>query len=80
VLCGCRLAGEQFNFSPELGGIVCGECVPMQQGTIPIGVNTVKLMRIMFGSGMLSLGKLKVEKKDLNALDRVLRGFMLWAT
>jgi len=79
VLCGGRLAGETFHFSPELGGILCQTCGRLQQGTILINTNTIKLMRIIFASSMKSLGKLKVEKKDLDALSRVVRSFLLWA-
>lgn len=79
VLCGCRLAGEKFHFSPELGGIVCDACGRSQPAAIPITANTVKLIRIIFASQMRSLGKLQVEKKDSDALSRVVRGFLLWA-
>jgi len=79
VLCGCRLTGEHFHFSPELGGIVCEACGRSQPATIPVNANAIKLIRIIFASGMRSLEKLKVEKKDLDALSRVVRGFLLWA-
>lgn len=79
VLCGSRLSGEQFHFSAELGGIMDGRCASSQPGTITVGANTIKLMRILFSSSLRSLDKLKVEKKELDVLDRVLRAFLLWA-
>lgn len=78
VVGGCRLEGERHFFSPSHGGVVCSNCATEEMRMLAITKNTVKIMRIFFQNGMNSLGKLKVEKKELDVLERVLKNFLAW--
>lgn len=79
VLGSCVFSGEKFYFSSEHGGVVCHQCGNLQKGMLPISANTIKILRIFFKNKLNSFKKLKVEKKELDNLQRLLQGFLAWS-
>lgn len=66
--------GSRCFFSPEAGGIVTEG--HEDRYALPVGANTVKLIRIFLGNGLSSTCRLRVGADDLVELSRILSVFI----
>ncbi|KKQ14277.1 MAG: repair protein RecO protein [Candidatus Moranbacteria bacterium GW2011_GWF2_36_839] len=82
VCAGKLISGENY-FSAERGGIICSNCAKQETKKIRINDEGVKFIRIVLENKMENLGKIKLEKKNLNNLNNlkiIVREAVRWIT
>lgn len=76
-ICSKKLLPETFYFFPEEGGVVCWKCLKIFPGENKlkiaklIGVDAVKILRIIIKKEISCLEKLRISEKDLKNLEEI---------
>lgn len=70
VACHQKLIPRNIYFSPEKGGVFCGQCRENNLGE-KISPETVKFLRIIFKKNWFVLGRLRVSSQEKNSLNTV---------
>jgi DNA repair protein RecO (recombination protein O) len=71
ALCQKKIRPEKISFSPEGGGIICGQCQTSIKTKRPIKSDTVKIIRILLKGDWSILKRLKVRSEDLKQLKMI---------
>ncbi len=78
VICRNKLKNNQNYFSAQKGGIICSNCYPDVFNKIKISNNSIKLIRIFFSNKLETLLKLRINKDDIEELEKILNFFIKW--
>lgn len=83
ALCSRKLKEEKMLFSLKDGGVVCDDCIAVDQkskisGSFYILPSTMKLFRIFAGKDKDLLLKIKLSKNEIDDLVRVMDYFIKW--
>lgn len=78
VHCEKKLILEKNYFSIARGGILCAKCFQFENKKIPVGNESIKLIRIFLQNKLENLIKLKVSRQEINRLHVVLGEALNW--
>jgi len=74
---GKLVSGENY-FSAQRGGIICPACAKLETRKIRITDEAVKFIRIVLENKIENLGKIKLEKNNLNNLKIIAQEAVRW--
>jgi DNA repair protein RecO (recombination protein O) len=78
---GARLRPEgRYLFSPSAGGIVAEEAFEGSRDALPVGQNTIKLLRLIQDHRLAASLKIRADEKALGELEHLTRRFYRWIT
>ena len=78
VVCQSAIKKENNYFSFEKGGVVCFSCGEEPGNKIKIDINVIKAIRIFSGNKIKNIVKLKMDKRDVNELERLSSRIVHW--
>ena len=70
-LCQKRLRPEKLYFNEKEGGVVCPKCFSKTKEGRPIGLNLIKILRIIFDQNLSLLKRIKIDQEELEKLKEV---------
>ena len=73
--CGRELEPERNAFDLDGGGIVCERCTVTSYGSRPIGVNALKLYRMIDRGELARVLRLRLDAATVDELDRLLEAY-----
>jgi len=73
--CSSKLEEKNNFFSVKRGGVVCQKCSSSGEELAPISENQIKLVRVFLANPLESIGKLKIDEKELGSLRRIREEF-----
>ena len=76
--CGSVLSSRDTFFSAQHGGMLCANCRPLIYNALTVNVNTIKMLRLFFGSKIGSLLKLKIQPKETALAHTAVQSFLQW--
>lgn len=76
--CGGKLFSGENYFSAEKGGIICPDCAKLETRKVRVTDEGIKFIRIVLENKMENLGKIKLEKKNLNNLKIIVQEAVRW--
>lgn len=71
AICRKKIAPEKLFFNPKEGGVICNLCEKSVKSSKEIEPETIKLLRILFKRDWTLILRLKMEKSNLELLDKV---------
>jgi len=78
VQCEKKLVLEKNYLSIARGGILCADCQKDENGKIAISNELIKLIRIFLKNRLESLGKVRIDPRDVHRLKILIRETISW--
>jgi DNA repair protein RecO (recombination protein O) len=79
VICRKNIAEDDFKFSAQHGGTLCGQCSKDDLGeVIPIRSNAIKLVRLFLRNKMGMLAKIQATREDCDSAQLAVDEFLRW--
>lgn len=76
VKCEKRCSVPSLSFAPLEGGIVCNECSPMIQWSVPLLSHHLDFLRRLFSGEPWSLQRISMDRSSMEQLEKALSSYM----
>lgn len=75
-VCGKKIMPGRIYFSSGQGGVICQSCSKKVRNAKEIGVETVKILRVILRKNWKIISRIKIEKGHLKILEAVSAGYI----
>ena len=75
--CGGRIEAEENQFAPLSGGVVCRSCARDTNGTRPLSLNALKVLRLLQRATYNDVARVRTEGELATEVERHLRSYIV---
>ncbi|MDO8586563.1 MAG: DNA repair protein RecO [Armatimonadota bacterium] len=74
--CGTPTSTQKVNFSPSIGGVVCGQCGPLPEDTMTIHHETLDTMKALLNAEAAQIRDSRPSERTLDEMANVMRWYI----